>query len=77
LALFNIDLNHFSPGFFFCKQRARTRDKDDKTEKMIMPAFPGAWATSGANMVAILAKKLQMPIAVAEKRVGNIFACEI
>ena len=43
-----------------------------------MKSYIAIWlsvsATKGAIVVAILAKKLQIPIAVAANKVGNIYA---
>ena len=43
--------------------------------KMIMEVRPSVWATRGAKMVATLAKKLQIPIAVAANNVEKISPC--
>ena len=64
------------PSFFF-KNKDSTSDRADKKENIIIPVFPGAFATSGANIVAILAQKFTIPIAVAANRVGKMFACEM
>lgn len=42
-----------------------------KTLNAIIGTFPFISATIGAIIVAILAKKLQIPMAVAQKSVGN------
>jgi hypothetical protein len=47
----------------------------DRTLNTTMGVLPCISATRGAMIVTILAKKLQIPMADAQKRVGNIELC--
>lgn len=54
------------------KNRERTAPREVIDVKMSIGRGADLTATSGARIVAILAKKLQNPIAVAQNKVGKI-----
>jgi len=54
------------------RPRERRKVTEARIVKITMAVFPSISATRGAIMVANLAKKLQIPMAVAAKRAGKI-----